>query len=308
MQSTTNKSGKPTKGFTMVPNALIDSHALDDTDKLVYIVLKRHAIGKDEVWPSQVRIAARARKSRKSVRCSLRKLTGAGIVQEVKRDGRGQVTYRLNLDVDLERIAQVPGTKCPGKSADLERNAHQAYSIENTKKADADSEITVGVLGDVKPGGSNGNESCSAYEGGPGTKCPGLSKKQINDLLLTPDGKIPDDEPDALLCNLDGALLMAGGKAFNRGVLDALVDEHGPRYCAFWTEWLLRKCAAEYEAGRIVKNPGGLYTEAVRGHWEVDPAWPEFNEKRHPTQEAWLIRNGLSAGNASDDSESAMPF
>jgi hypothetical protein len=137
----------------MVPNALIDSMAFDDTDKLVYVVLRRHAIGdKTDVWPSQVRIAALARKGRDSVRSSLHKLTEAGIVSEVGRDARKKATYRLHLDVDLSKVnltqnRQVPDLESPGN---LTQNRHQADIAEHTNKKYASPRLASSSLSDAE--------------------------------------------------------------------------------------------------------------------------------------------------------------
>jgi len=68
---------------------------------------------------------------------------------------------------------------------------------------------------------------------------------------------------------------------FDTSQLDKLVANYGAERCAFWVSWLLRKIAAEYDAGRPVKNPAGMYRTAVEQGWEVDPKWPEFDESKH---------------------------
>jgi hypothetical protein len=313
-------------GFTKVPNALIDSLAFDDTDKLVYIILRRHAIDdKTDVWPSQVRIAGLARKGRDSVRSSLHKLTEAGIVSEVGRDARNKATYRLHLDVDLSKVhlnqnRQVPDLESPGN---LTQNRHQADKADKTNKKDAsprsagpslsESEMTSGEdfdcvrsaesAADAEPGPASeievntqaeadiGNAEAlptlSASEGRSNLLQPKrlLTKAEINAAFVTPDGYRVSDDFDDLTYDLNVTLAQTCGEMLNRGDLDLekLVATQGVERCALWAHWLPRKIADKYAKNPVkgVPSPTGLYINAVRGGWQVDPAWPEFDEHIH---------------------------
>lgn len=136
------------------------------------------------------------------------------------------------------------------------------------------------------------------------------TQREVNERLLTPSGKLPDVE--GLESDLHGVLAMAHSPtSFNSRELDKLVAEYGADFCAFWASWLLRKIAAEYEAGRPVESPAGLYTQAVRGHWEVDPKWPEYDEVRHTATEDDYLRyrsNAHSEMNRTFPGRSELPL
>ena len=294
-----DEHGKPVNHYAKIPNELIDYVGLPLIPKATLIKLARHAYGdKESSNPSQLEIAKCLGVDRKSVRSALAYLTTLGLIEPHGDGHQGkQMTYKLRLD----RLANMGkwhpcnmGKWHPSFDSTCPNGTHKQEQ-NKTKKENADDDVTSTAEVAVDPGLLHTVGSCSADEGLV-QMAPMFTKKQINEQLLTPNGKLPDDDLDALLCNIDGQLILAGGKHFNNQVLDALVGEHGATYVAFWTSWLLRKIAAEYEAGRPVSNPGGLFTEAVRGHWEVNPSWPEFDDERHIPTDLWLDRNGIGSG------------
>ncbi|HEY1680230.1 MAG TPA: helix-turn-helix domain-containing protein [Candidatus Tumulicola sp.] len=125
-----------------MPNFVLDTKVLKGNEKLVLITLLRHDFGKsDNVWPSQVRIAALAGVSRKTVRDSLQRLLTLGAVSEAGRDGRNQVTYRINR-ADLEQLCQIealsvsprPGTIVPDDLEQLCQVTWNNYATKQTKQ------------------------------------------------------------------------------------------------------------------------------------------------------------------------------
>ena len=185
----------------------------------------------------------------------------------------------------LDRIANLtkrgPGnlTKWRPAPDEMETIKHtaQEYELNNTLAESAVTSIAEVPLSLTGGSGvdSDAHAVLSQYEG-PDEMRTRFTKAEINALLLTPNGKRPD--VDGLESDLDTALLLAESPdPFNFRELEKLAAEHGEEYCAFWASWLLRKIAAEYAAGRPVKNPAGLYRSAVEQHWEVSPSWPEFN-------------------------------
>jgi len=296
MQSTT---GKPHKNFTMIPNWLIDDARLTAPEKWSIISVARRAYGnKTSAWPSQTKIARTGGFDRKTIRKALQAVTDCGILEPIKHRERGVVEYRLHLDApptsilrpeayapgDLRKRTQVTRGVIPTKHSKIE---DQEQKTRSKPDAATNAEVTV-VRGDT-----HGNEygNCSAYNPpeayAPGASQLRFSKRETNDQLLTPDGKRPDLE--GLESDLSGLLAIAySPKHFDSRQLEKLVAEHGTEYCAFQVSWLLRRIAHEYDAGREVTNPAGLFAEAVRGQWPVDPKWPEFDESLHTPKAAWL--------------------
>lgn len=309
MPTTTSKPQAP-KGFTMVPNWLIDDKRLTAAEKWSIISVARRAYGaKTSAWPSQTKIANTGGFDRKTIRKALQAVTACGMLEPIRCHERGVVEYRLHIDEppasfprpeayapgDLGNRTQVTGGVIPTKHSkvkDQEKNT--LVPPDNTSNG----EVAV-IRGDL-----HGNEygNCSAYNPpeayAPGRSEPRFTKREINELLLTPDGKRPDVE--GLESDLFAVLAMVHApKHFDTRQLEKLVAEHGAEYCTFWVSWLLRKIAAEYDAGRPVENPAGLFAKAVRDRWEVDPKWPEFDETRHAgvNDRAWLT-----------ELEAEMPF
>lgn len=279
-----NSNDKARDGFVKIPNALIDNPNVCARDKLVLLKVASHAYGKSVVaYPSQAAIADSLGYRRETVRAALASLAGLGVLRP---HGEGRQGKQERFTIDLDRAAnltiQSPGnltTQSPSPGDSVAINKTAELRLEN--KTPADSSEPPAIKARVERGDIDGRSygNCSAAQG-PDDSVVRFTNRQINELMLTPNLKLPDDEPDALFCNLDLELGLAGGKVFNRKVLEELVALRGDRFVAFWTSWLLRKIAAEYEAGRPVTNPSGLFTEAVRGGWKVDQRWPEFDESK----------------------------
>jgi hypothetical protein len=143
------------KGFTRVPNAVIaDETVLSSADKLVILVLSMYAWGdKVEVYPSQRLIAAQSRLNRRTVRTSLERLTALRIAEEVGRDARNKVTYRLNLGVDWSTSTPVIGAPMHHKNGLIgalvptNKKQHKTYHKDASRRAASslsDAEMTSG--------------------------------------------------------------------------------------------------------------------------------------------------------------------
>jgi hypothetical protein len=283
MQPNTAKTGKPREGFKQISNALIDNPNLCLRDKMVLIKLASHAYGqKTSAYPSQVKIAKCLGIQRETAKAALDSLTALGIIRPHGKGRKGkQETFTIDLDHAANLTAHPAGNLTAHPAAPDGSSGINKTAKENQEKktlAPRSTSTTQGVDG---PGDIEDIGIC--YAEAPDGSLGRFTKREINEMTLTPDLKLPDDEPDALECNLDVQLAFASGDGFNFKVLEELVELRGPTFCAFWTSWLLRKIAAEYAAGRPVKSPAGLYTQAVREGWEVDPSWPEFDENKHRT-------------------------
>lgn len=304
----------------MVPNWLLDDERLTAAEKWSIISIARRAYGaKTSAWPSQTKIARTGGFDRKTIRKALQAVTACGMLEPIRYHERGVVEYRLHIDEppaafprpeaytpgDLRNRTQVTRGVIPTKHSKVKDQEKNTFvPPDNTSNG----EVAV-IRGDIH-GSASGN--CSAYNPpeayAPGRSEPRFTKREINELMLTPDGKRPD--VDGLESDLIAVLATAESpKDFDSRQREKLEAKHGAEFCAFWASWLLRKIAAEYEAGRPVENPAGLYAEAVNGHWEVDPKWPEFHETLH-TQAAWEQKMGIgrTALASEDDLEVEMPF
>jgi hypothetical protein len=110
------------------------------------------------------------------------------------------------------------------------------------------------------------------------------TKRTINEYTLSPEGVPLDDDRDELFYEVEADILpRLYGEPFNPGDLEKLANEHGVAFCRMWAHWLERKIASEYKRKPVkgVPSPTGLFTQAVREGWKVDPAWPQFDETLH---------------------------
>ncbi len=290
------------KGFTQIPNALIDNPALSIRDKMVLIKLARHGYGKTTVYPSQVEIAKSLGIRRETVKAALDSLTALGVVQPHGKGHSGkQETYTIDLASAANLTIQSAGyegpnlTVSPCKPDGLTVQPDDSVGIkhkaeENELNNNADSTLPSTLRRYADPGSPSRQYACPAQYEEPDDSVVrltpagplGKSKAQINELLLTPDGKIALDSYDDLNYDLNSLTLpMLGSKWIPEPELTKLVDLRGVRYCSFWMSWLPRKIASEYAKGKPVNNPAGLYRRAVEQSWEVDPAWPTFDETQH---------------------------
>jgi hypothetical protein len=133
-----------------------------------------------------------------------------------------------------------------------------------------------------------------------------FTKAEVNALFLTPEGERVNDDGYELRYDLvNDVLPLVYGESFNRPEdLDTLIADRGVKLCRLWMHWLPRKIAHRYANGKDVENPTGLYIKAVRGRWQVDPSWPQFDETLHTVaareeyrkrQEAQRLKHGPKA-------------
>ena len=88
-----------TKGFTQVPNHILDNGKLSPGAKLTYAMLLKYAWQNDYCFPGQERLAKDMGVSDRSVRTYLQELEKADFVA-IKQRGLGKVNlYELNLTV-----------------------------------------------------------------------------------------------------------------------------------------------------------------------------------------------------------------
>jgi hypothetical protein len=88
-----------TKGFTQVPNHILDNSKLSPGAKLTYAMLLKYAWQNDYCFPGQVRLAKDMGVTDRSVRTYLQELEKADFAA-IKQRGLGKVNlYELNLTV-----------------------------------------------------------------------------------------------------------------------------------------------------------------------------------------------------------------
>ena len=94
-----NADAASTRGFTMVPNFLLDSNAVSPGAKLAYAMLLKYAWDNDACFPGQVKLAVDMGAGERSVRTYLKELEAAGLL-EITQRGLGKTNlYRLFLTV-----------------------------------------------------------------------------------------------------------------------------------------------------------------------------------------------------------------
>ena len=92
-----NADAASSRGFTQVPNFLLDSNAVSPGAKLAYALLLRYAWQNDYCFPGQQRLAADMGVSTRSVITYLKELEKvAWIVIERRGQGKSNL-YELNL-------------------------------------------------------------------------------------------------------------------------------------------------------------------------------------------------------------------
>jgi hypothetical protein len=320
MKSTRDKR----KGFAPIPNALIDNPYLNLRDKMVLIKLASHAYGdKKTANPSQVGISKCLKIKRSTASAALDSLTALEIIRphgkgrcgkketftidldraaNLSKRGPGNLPKRGPLPARLRTIKQTAGTKQSNKT--LASNAAPATEVTAGEGVDglgsagsAASPVTAATSNGEVDLGHNGrstllqshdiaDEILDEVFGEP-TPRRQYTKREINDLLLTPEGLRVDSDAYELEYDLSNVYLpMVCGEPLNRGEFDKLVAEQGVEFCRLWMHWLSRKIADCYRQGKPVKKPTALYIKAVLGRWQVDPAWPQFDEELH-TVAAW---------------------
>jgi hypothetical protein len=87
------------KGFTQVPNHLLESHDITPGAKLVYTMLLKYAWQNESCFPGQARLAEDMGVTDRSVRTYIQELTRFDFLS-VKRQGQGKPNlYILKLTV-----------------------------------------------------------------------------------------------------------------------------------------------------------------------------------------------------------------
>jgi hypothetical protein len=282
-------SSKATNGYTKLPHYVFESD-LSPNEKLVLWGLKSRAFGKrNEVWPSQVWLAKCSGLDPKTVRAALKNLEVREVIREVGRDKKRQARYALHLDACRPRENASDDL---GKSPDvtwgnIPTNKAEQKQKNQIRKAPHDGDLTTDAT--VEPGSAEdeyGKPASSAQHEVAWGNIPRSDKRFINEQRLTPEGLRASSDRDDLQYNLHADILpMLLGEPIRAAELDALIEQRGVQFCAMWAAWLPRKVAAHYAAnngfGSAVMKPTGLYIQAVREGWQVDPSWPEFDQNRH---------------------------
>ena len=106
-----NADAGSTKGYTMVPNFVLDSDAVSPGAKLAYALLLRYAWQNDYCYPSQERVAENMGVTSRSLITYLKELQGAGWIT-VERRGQGKSNiYELDLKPALKARAKIHSQK-----------------------------------------------------------------------------------------------------------------------------------------------------------------------------------------------------
>lgn len=88
------------RGYTLVPNFLLNDSRLSSSAKLVYVMLLKYAWEKDYCFPGQKTLASDIGKSERHVHSAIKELEARGLLS-VKRRGQGKSNiYTLHLRVD----------------------------------------------------------------------------------------------------------------------------------------------------------------------------------------------------------------
>lgn len=85
------------KGFTQIPNLLIDTNELSPYEKIIFIALKRHMINKNKCWPGYKRIAKIANCGTTTIKKSIKNLKEKGYI-DVKRKKNSRVNVYEIID------------------------------------------------------------------------------------------------------------------------------------------------------------------------------------------------------------------
>jgi hypothetical protein len=123
-----NVSPEP-RGFTQIPNALLDHPGIGNREKLVLIQILRCAYGKVVVEVGHRRLARRLGYSRETVRAAIESLVSSGlIVPQVNTHGK-----RERYALQLHRLAQVPESEpgLDGTARDAQGRFAQKAGLKN---------------------------------------------------------------------------------------------------------------------------------------------------------------------------------
>jgi hypothetical protein len=175
-----------------------------------------------------------------------------------------------------EETAKVDGIR-------VGQSAESAASPESAVPSGSEMNTQAKVIGNAELAplpASNGRSTLLQSETSKPPRPP--TKAEVNAAFIRPDGFSASDDFADLSDDLSNLILpMVVGEPLKESDLDKLVAKRGVTFCHFWAYWLPRKIAYEYEKGRPVPSPTGVYLSAVEQRWEVNPKWPEFDEQRH---------------------------
>lgn len=71
-------------GFTKVPNSFLVRQDINIFEKMIWIILKKHQMNKTMCWPSMKTIGKEARCSETTVKKTIKKLEGKGLIVKNK--------------------------------------------------------------------------------------------------------------------------------------------------------------------------------------------------------------------------------
>jgi len=93
------------RGFTQIPNAILKSPKLSAGAKLSYAMLLSYAMGDDECFPGQDRLATDMGVSRQTANQYIKELSEKGFIN-IKRRGQGRSNlYEINLKARVLKAA-----------------------------------------------------------------------------------------------------------------------------------------------------------------------------------------------------------
>lgn len=92
------------KGYTLVPNFLLDDSKLSSSAKLVYVMLLKYAWEKDYCFPGQVTLAKDIGKSERHVRTAIKELEAQRLLSVTHRGQGKSNIYTLHLRIDKQPV------------------------------------------------------------------------------------------------------------------------------------------------------------------------------------------------------------
>lgn len=92
------------KGYTQVPNFLLNDPRLSSSAKLVYVMMLKYAWHHDHCFPGQKTLAKDIGKSERHTHAAVKELEQNGLIS-IKRQGLGKVNvYTLHLRVGKKSV------------------------------------------------------------------------------------------------------------------------------------------------------------------------------------------------------------
>ena len=89
-----NQKKKKQRNFTQISNNLIDDKNLTIYEKMVFIVIERHMIGKNTCWPSIATISQKSRCGQTSTKKATKSLIEKGYLGKTKNNKVKSNVYR----------------------------------------------------------------------------------------------------------------------------------------------------------------------------------------------------------------------